>query len=112
MASGIYPGWQAGDSPSLSDPREPGPDRREVGRGPLSESQGRFKAIRLVERPAHFDRRKATMPGATPENALRKPQRTAVLRDASQGTQSPEYPPGFGVRQSSAAFWLGAETDR
>src|SRR6266568_4602880 len=25
IASGIYPGWQAGEQPTLNDPREPGP---------------------------------------------------------------------------------------
>ena len=47
IAAGLYPGWQLGDQPILSDPREPGTDPREVGRGPLSESQGRFKAVQL-----------------------------------------------------------------
>jgi len=50
LANGIYPGWQAGDETKLLDPREPGPDKREVGRGPLAEDSGRFKAIRLTER--------------------------------------------------------------
>lgn len=49
LANGIYPGWQVGEKISLSDPREPGPDPREVGRGPLPASAGQFKAIRLVE---------------------------------------------------------------
>ena len=48
LANGIYPGWQAGEKISLSDPREPGPDPREVGRGPLPRSAGQFKAIHLV----------------------------------------------------------------
>jgi len=47
-ANGIYPGWQSGDRPSLDDPREPAPTVAEVGRGPLAESLGRFKAVRLV----------------------------------------------------------------
>src|SRR6266850_7219715 len=50
VANGIYPGWQTGDQISLADPREPGPDRREVGRGPLAESLGRFKALQLTDR--------------------------------------------------------------
>jgi hypothetical protein len=48
LANGIYPGWQTGERLSLRDPREPAPTVEEVGRGPLSEDAGRFKAIRLV----------------------------------------------------------------
>jgi len=48
LANGIYPGWQEGDQFSLADPREPAPDAREVGRGPLLRSAGRFKAVRLT----------------------------------------------------------------
>ena len=47
-ANGIYPGWQIGARPSLDDPREPAPSVQEVGRGPISETLGRFKAVRLV----------------------------------------------------------------
>ncbi len=46
MANGIYPGWQAGENFSLIDPREPCPDKREVGRGPLPTNAGRFIAVR------------------------------------------------------------------
>jgi cytochrome c2 len=35
LANGIYPGWQVGEKPSFSDPREPAPSAEEVGRGPL-----------------------------------------------------------------------------
>ena len=48
VANGIYPGWQNGARPSLDDPREPAPSVEEVGRGPVSDAIGRFKAIRLV----------------------------------------------------------------
>jgi mono/diheme cytochrome c family protein len=48
LANGIYPGWQIGDRPALIDPREPAPSPEEVGRGPLPEALGRFKAIRHV----------------------------------------------------------------
>lgn len=48
MASGIYPGWQTSGRPSFEDPREPAPSPEEVGRGPLPEEMGRFKAIRQV----------------------------------------------------------------
>jgi len=50
LANGIYPGWQTGERPTFDDPREPAPSPEEVGRGPLSEQQGRFKAIRQVRR--------------------------------------------------------------
>jgi mono/diheme cytochrome c family protein len=46
--NGIYPGWQSGASVLVQDPREPAPSPEEVGRGPLTERQGRFKAVRLV----------------------------------------------------------------
>ncbi len=49
LASGAYPAWQSGETLSFADPREAGPDAKEVGRGPLSESLGRFKAVRLIE---------------------------------------------------------------
>src|SRR5713226_5841725 len=49
LANGIYPGWQASEQFSLTDPREPGPDPKEVGRGPLSPSTGQFKALRLIQ---------------------------------------------------------------
>lgn len=48
IVNGIYPGWQTGARPSFADPREPAPSPEEVGRGPLSEAMGRFKAVRLV----------------------------------------------------------------
>ena len=46
--NGIYPGWQTGASVLVRDPREPAPSPEEVGRGPLTERQGRLKAVRLV----------------------------------------------------------------
>jgi glucose/arabinose dehydrogenase/mono/diheme cytochrome c family protein len=49
LANGIYPGWQAGPSAAFEDPREPAPSVEEVGRGPLPEEIGRFRAIRQVE---------------------------------------------------------------
>ncbi|MSU37293.1 MAG: c-type cytochrome [Pedosphaera sp.] len=49
LANGIYPGWQMGEIFSLNDPRESGPDPREVGRGLLPGSAGQFKSIHLVQ---------------------------------------------------------------
>ncbi len=55
IANGIYPGWQAGELPVLTDPREPGPDPQEIGRGPLPGAMGRFKALRLTQRGLQLD---------------------------------------------------------
>ena len=55
VANGIYPGWQLGERPSFSDPREPAPTVAEVGRGPIPESLGRFEAIRLLSRGVSLD---------------------------------------------------------
>ncbi len=52
LATGDYPGWQTSARPTHDDPREPAPTAQEIGRGPLSEEQGRFKAIRLVRNGA------------------------------------------------------------
>ncbi len=49
LVNGIYPGWQMTSNFSLSDPRPPGPDPSEVGRGPLPERLGRFRSIRLLD---------------------------------------------------------------
>ena len=49
LANGIYPGWQTGERLQLSDPRSPAPSPEEVGRGPLSESYGRFQALQLID---------------------------------------------------------------
>lgn len=46
LANGIYPGWQVGEKPSFTDPREPTPSKEEVGRGPLTAS--RFGDIRFT----------------------------------------------------------------
>ena len=48
LANGIYPGWQAETQFSLMDPRESGPDKTEIGRGPLPPAYGRFKAVNLT----------------------------------------------------------------
>jgi len=55
LASGAYPAWQSGETVSFADPRAAGPDAREVGRGPLSESLGRFKAVRLIDGGAQLE---------------------------------------------------------
>ena len=47
LANGIYPGWQLGEHPTVTDPREPAPTPAEVGRGPLAPELARFEAVRL-----------------------------------------------------------------
>lgn len=47
LANGVYPGWQWAEHVTLADPRPPGPDPREVGRGPLSPELGRFRSVRI-----------------------------------------------------------------
>ena len=37
LANGIYPGWQVGDKPSFTDPREKAPSSEEVGRGAIEQ---------------------------------------------------------------------------
>jgi len=46
LVNGIYPGWQRGREVSQTDPREPGPNQDEVGRGPIDPALGRFRAVR------------------------------------------------------------------
>ena len=50
LTNGIYPGWQVGDTPSFTDPREPAPSEEEVGRGP----SGLFHSI-SSQRPTCID---------------------------------------------------------
>jgi len=50
LANGLHPGWQVGDKPNFTDPREPAPSLEEVGRGPL----GQFHAI-SSQRPVGTD---------------------------------------------------------
>lgn len=45
LANGIYPGWQVGEKPSFTDPREPTPSPEEVGRGPVAGTQ--FKSVSI-----------------------------------------------------------------
>lgn len=45
LANGLCPGWQVGEKPSFTDPREPAPSKEEAGRGPVS--GGRFLGIEI-----------------------------------------------------------------
>jgi cytochrome c2 len=62
IANGIYPGWQGGRTMMLTDPREPGPDKNEVGRGPMPEKLGRYKATRLNGTGAYLEYEVAGIP--------------------------------------------------
>lgn len=44
VATGIYPGW-LGAEPVFADPRPPGPNPDDAGRGPVSEKLGRWQGI-------------------------------------------------------------------
>lgn len=48
LTTGMYPGWQTGESITFADPRALQPTALEPGRGPLSENAGRFTAVRLL----------------------------------------------------------------
>ena len=45
--NGLYPGWQAGEVPVVSDPRESGPSPEEVGRGALPGGMARLMAVNV-----------------------------------------------------------------
>ena len=45
LANGLYPGWQVGDSPTFTDPREPAPSPEEVGKGGLPAGMSRLLAV-------------------------------------------------------------------
>ena len=49
LANGLYPGWQSAGVIATVDPREPGPSKQEIGRGPLAEDAGRFRALHLAK---------------------------------------------------------------
>ncbi len=68
LASGLYPGWQTGTEISLDDPREPGPDIAEVGRGPLPPTYGQLKAVRLTAEGALLE---YTAGGAAVQETMR-----------------------------------------
>jgi cytochrome c2 len=52
IANGLYPGWQADERPSFTDPRWPAPTSEEPGRGPIAAEQGRFTGVRLTREGA------------------------------------------------------------
>jgi cytochrome c2 len=44
FATGIYPGWWSG-TPDFQDPREPGPNPQDPGRGPIATELGRWNGL-------------------------------------------------------------------
>lgn len=54
LSNGLYPGVQAGAAFALKDPRPPCPDPKEVGKGPLPPSLGRFREVRLRSAPNSY----------------------------------------------------------
>lgn len=51
FGTGIYPGWM-GDSLQFEDPRQPGPNPGDVGRGPLPAEYGRWNGAYVVDQKA------------------------------------------------------------
>jgi hypothetical protein len=96
LANGIYPGWQTGARPLLSDPREPAPTVEEVGRGPLPDKIGRFKAIRLTGRGAVLE---YTAGGSDVREWL-------TVAGADAHSKSPALLRNFAVSPSSEPLWL------
>lgn len=47
FGTGLYPGWARGD-PTFDDPRPPGPNPKDPGRGPLSDERGEWKGLHTV----------------------------------------------------------------
>ena len=81
IANGIYPGWQIGEQLRLEDPRTPAPSREEVGRGPLTEEMGRFKAIRQTGKGVVLE---YTAGNATVQESIKvieKNQQSVVVRN-------------------------------
>ena len=62
LVNGSQPGWQPGRTFSLNDPRAPGPDAREVGRGPIDPKQGRFKGLHVTANGVRLDYEVAHVP--------------------------------------------------
>lgn len=48
LATGPYPGWQAGTTVTRRDPRPAALDPEEIGRGPLAREYGKFTAVQMT----------------------------------------------------------------
>ena len=107
MANGIYPGWQSGPRPSFDDPREPAPSPQEVGRGPLSEQMGRFKAIRQVGGGVVLE---YTAGGAEVREWLTLSERKVPERHVRVGPSQETLWLLLGIKTEDAAISLGCAT--
>src|SRR6266542_2770804 len=113
LANGIYPGWQTGERLSLEDPREPAPSVEEVGRGPLPEEVGRFKAIRLVRGGAVLE---YTAGGAEVREWITRGARNGMSSLVRQFQVGPSSEPlwlvlGVGANDTAVSLsgWPGAQ---
>ena len=78
LGNGIYPGWQTGEKPAFTDPREPAPSPEEVGRGPIAERLGRFNAVRLAPDGAVLE---YVVAGVAVRESVRASAPSSVSRD-------------------------------
>ena len=81
LANGIYPGWQTGPTLSLIDPRTPGADPREVGRGPIASRQGQFTGLQVSASELRLDYHVAHVPVSEWLEARRDDNGTVVQRN-------------------------------
>jgi glucose/arabinose dehydrogenase/mono/diheme cytochrome c family protein len=93
LATGLYPGWQTGDAPVQTDPRDVGSDPRELGRGPVDPALARFRAVRL------------TSAGAVLEYEVRgAPVREQIVAHVENGQGTIER--RFRIERVAAPLWL------
>lgn len=55
LANGIYPGWQMGEKPSFTDPREPSASEEEVGRGPIKQNNTGVIGVTPIAKGVQLD---------------------------------------------------------
>lgn len=80
LVNGLYPGWQAATHARFADPRAPGPEPSDLGRGPLPEDHGRFLAIQLLSRGARLEYTVADSRIAETLTAVPTPAGLAIAR--------------------------------
>ncbi len=112
LANGIYPGWQVlkspDDKPSFVDPREPGPSKDEVGRGPL-DAKVVFRAIKLTS--SGFELMLSVGDRQVTEEILVKSERAKLIVShtarVSAGASSVSWLPG--VMDESFVEYIGSQ---